>query len=328
MSELPFLGGEGELPLVSVVIPSYNHEAYVARSIQSVLDQTYPHIELVVVDDGSTDGSWEEVQRVQEATNRRFEAFQKGNGGVSSTLNYGIARTRGSLVAVLASDDYFLPSKIEKQVTALAALGPDYGLIHTSAYNDHMDGRLIDITGLYPAAKGAQFFELVSLQVTAVAPSVLFKREVYEEVGGFDESLVAEDLDFYAAIAFHGHKLHYIPEPLVVKTYTGSNLGLNVEGNFEAHLRTVHKYESHLDAEEYSVALANVYLSKGRSAAGSGRRLLALGAYREAARLQKSPRPYAEWVTRSARSLTLGLLPASLRSWLRGLRAVRSQPLL
>ena len=304
-------------PLVSVIIPSYNHEDYVVGAIRSVLEQSYRPIELIVVDDGSKDESWARITAYRDETGGAFEAYRKPNGGVSSALNFGIARSTGAFIAVLASDDYFLPGKLERQMAAFAELDASWGIVHTSAFNDHGDGKLVDITGLYPPAVGACFVDLVSLRAVAVAPSVMFRREVYDSVGGFDETLVAEDLDFYASVAARGFLFHFIPEPLLVKRHTGRNLGLNVEGNYQAHLKTLEKYRSRLSAEQYRVALYSIYLSQGRHAAATGAIGKSLAAYRSAARLTGSPAPLVEWAVRVSRQRILRTLPAGLRSVLR-----------
>lgn len=101
-------------PLVSVIIASYNHGPYIEQSIQSVLDQTYPNIELLVVDDGSTDDSVERIQRLQAAHGFDFRVQQ--NQGLTNTLNGAIARAKGSLIVPFGSDDIMKPDRIAIQV--------------------------------------------------------------------------------------------------------------------------------------------------------------------------------------------------------------------
>lgn len=312
-------------PLVSVVIPSYNHEEYVRQAIASVLDQTYKPIELVVVDDGSTDGSWESIRALEAASGGAFRSYRKRNGGVSSALNWGVARTAGPLVAVLASDDYFLPSKIADQVHVFNRCSASVGLVHTSAYNDYGDGELIDLTGLYPAAEGLCFPQLIALDAVAVAPSVMFRREVYDFVGGFDEGLVAEDLDFYVRVAAKGFEFRYVPKPLVVKRATGSNLGLNVESNYAAHLSTLEKFVDQIDAELYEYARLNITVSKARHAAGAGDLKLAARCYLSAAHMSQSVKPLAEMTRRCLRYVLLKMLPPPAKRSLRRLRSAKAK---
>ena len=101
-------------PLVTVIIASYNHAPYIEQSIQSVLDQTYPNIELLVVDDGSTDDSVARIQRLQAAHGFDFRVQQ--NQGLTNTLNGAIARAKGSLIVPFGSDDIMKPDRIAVQV--------------------------------------------------------------------------------------------------------------------------------------------------------------------------------------------------------------------
>lgn len=323
------LGGrwfKGEInldrPLVSVLIPSYNHEKLISRAIHSVLGQDYYPIELVVVDDGSTDGSKSAIESVRYDGPNKYSYFFKENGGVSSALNFAFSKCSGRYIAVLASDDYFLPGKVKAQVEAFEALDHRIGIVHTSAFNDYGDGVLIDITGQYPPAVGFCFFELLSLSVVAVAPSVMFKREAYVDAGGFDAKLIAEDLDFYASVAAKGYSFHYIAKPLLVKTFTGRNLGLNVEVNYESHLATLEKHKGSLTESQYKYALKNVYLSKGRHAIGVNRYVVAFHAYRLASQLGGSG-AMTEWCGRCARGILLSILPHRLRGALRLWRSSR-----
>ena len=101
-------------PVVTVIIASYNHAPYIEQSILSVLNQTYPNIELLVVDDGSSDDSVERIRRLQEQHGFDFRVQQ--NQGLTNTLNGAIARSRGSLIVPFGSDDIMLPERIATQV--------------------------------------------------------------------------------------------------------------------------------------------------------------------------------------------------------------------
>ena len=104
-------------PLVSVVIPCYNHEDYIEQSVLSVLAQTYQNIQLIVVNDGSTDTSGKVLDHL--ALKHSFDVIHQDNAGVSAAMNAGLNITRGSYIATLDSDDLFLSDKIAKQVSFL-----------------------------------------------------------------------------------------------------------------------------------------------------------------------------------------------------------------
>lgn len=310
-----------EQPLISVVIPSYNHERFVERAIRSVLDQSYPHVELIVVDDGSIDDSLAVIRRVHEETGSGFTMLAKPNGGVSSTLNYGIRHARGDLIAILASDDRFLDEKLARQVALFQASPATVGAVHCNGYEETLDGTSVLMTGSYVPAQGACLHQLVARDVTALASSVVVKREAYDEAGGFDETLVGEDLDFYAAVAAAGYEFRYDPTPLMVKTAAPGSLGSKVELFFDDPFKTLAKYADRFTPSEYVQIEDKFYRGMGRAAAGVGKLSLAWYAYSTLSRRQRSLKPLVELGTRGARALLLAAMPKRTRSWLRRVRA-------
>jgi alpha-1,3-rhamnosyltransferase len=124
-----------KIPLITVVLPSFNHQTYVAQSIQSVLDQTYKKIQLIVIDDGSSDSSAKVIQKLLH--DNEFKFIARKNRGLAATLNEGIKLAKGKYICFLASDDYFLPRRIEHAVSRLEH--PNNGAIAT-----YTDGFIVD----------------------------------------------------------------------------------------------------------------------------------------------------------------------------------------
>src|SRR5579862_254532 len=122
-------------PLVSVVIPTYNRSQQTIAAIESVLAQTYPYFETIVVDDGSTDGSGEVIQRFisQRANGHQMRFLSQPNQGQSSARNTGIAKAQGEYIAFLDSDDVWIPEKLEWQVRAFEQLKNKCGVCFTDA---------------------------------------------------------------------------------------------------------------------------------------------------------------------------------------------------
>jgi glycosyltransferase involved in cell wall biosynthesis len=118
-------------PTVSVVLNCYNHELYVGEAIESVLGQTFGDLELILIDNGSTDGSRAVMERYDDPRIRRL--FNDTNESLSRRLNQGMAAARGDYVAVLYSDDMMLPDKLERQVAMFANLPADYGVVYCPA---------------------------------------------------------------------------------------------------------------------------------------------------------------------------------------------------
>ena len=125
-------------PKVSVVIPCYNRDAYIAQTVESVLNQTWKNLELVVVDDGSTDGSLQVLQRYQDQI--RIMKHPGGeNRGQSASINLGLENTDGEFIAILDSDDYWALDKIEKQAGYLVN-HPDVGLVYGNGWIVNQSG--------------------------------------------------------------------------------------------------------------------------------------------------------------------------------------------
>ncbi|UVJ44444.1 glycosyltransferase [Pseudomonas sp. LS1212] len=181
-------------PLVTVIIASYNHGPYIEESILSVLGQTYPNIELLVVDDGSKDDSVERIARLQAIHGFDFRVQQ--NQGLTNTLNGAIARAKGTLIAPFGSDDIMLPERIATQVAYMADK-PEVGICAGNI-------ELIDAQGqLYPEKRQRRDVPFRRLDFDDMflerkpyppAPTLLIRREALEKVGGFDPSIRLEDL--------------------------------------------------------------------------------------------------------------------------------------
>jgi len=198
-------------PLVSVVIPTYNQAAYLRAAIDSVLTQTHPAIEVVVVDDGSTD----DTPAILTEYGDRIRAIRQTNHGAANALNHGISESRGQYVCWLSSDDAFLPDKIARQVAAFLA-DPSLGLSFMGFDTIDADGAFIadrsDIPWRHPDLLVSVFWANPINGSTVMMP-----RRVLEEVGPFDEALRA-DVDaemWFRVLARHpaahvpGVHLHY-----------------------------------------------------------------------------------------------------------------------
>ncbi len=197
-------------PLVSVIIPTFNRAAWLAESIGSVLRQTYPHIELLVVDDGSTDYTAEVVHGFGGALIYIYGA----NCGVSAARNRGVAASRGALIAFLDSDDVWQPGKVAAQVALLQAR-PDVQVCYTDEiWIRH--GVRVNPKQIHQKHTGWLFEP--SLPRCIISPSsIMLRRSLWNWLGGFDERLPAcEDYDLWLRMTRHV-PITLIAEPLIVK---------------------------------------------------------------------------------------------------------------
>ena len=198
------------MPRVSVVIPSYNAGGYLAEAVASVLAQTLRDLDVVVVDDGSTDGS---VDALREAfDDRRLRLVRQPNAGVSAARNRGLSDTTGKLVAFLDADDLFEPSNLERKADYLAD-HPDVALVHShrTDFGEAGPDRIV-------SAEECQGWvrPLLLAFVTSVnsPTSALIRRSALERCGGFDPEFgTSADLDLWVRLAGLA-RFGYIPEPL------------------------------------------------------------------------------------------------------------------
>ncbi|MEW5723183.1 MAG: glycosyltransferase [Thermodesulfobacteriota bacterium] len=198
-------------PLVSVIIPVYNRAGLVGRAVDSVLGQTWPNFELIVVDDGSTDRTPE----VLAGYGDRLTLLRQPHSGVSAARNRGLAAAQGDLIAFLDSDDYWDKEKIEAQVRFFQE-HPEAIVCQTEEVWVRR-GRRVNPGRRHRKPSGEAFFS--SLELCLISPSaVMMKRELFDQVGLFDEDLpAAEDYDLWLRVTAR-HPVWLIERPLVVKT--------------------------------------------------------------------------------------------------------------
>lgn len=179
--------------LVSIIIPSYNHVNYIEQSIRSVIEQTYKNTQLIVIDDGSNDGSIELLSKLEKELG--FILVLQENAGVCKTLNRGIRDfSKGELLCILASDDYFHPIKIEKQVEVLKRNSKSE-FCYTQAVEFDSDSG-IELRVFPKKDFTGQVLNKLLLRQPYAAGSIMFTRNLYDKVGGFDSNLKYEDWDF------------------------------------------------------------------------------------------------------------------------------------
>lgn len=176
-------------PLVSVVIPAYNAAPTLDTTLRSLRAQSYPRLEIIVVDDGSRDRT-SQIVEAHAAGDGRVRLIRQANGGVAAARNTGIAAARGAYTAPVDADDLCAVRRIEKQVQALEAAGPDYAVAYTwSAFIDE-DDRVIDAS-FQPVAEGDVSLSLCISNFVANGSAAMMRTDALRAVGGYDPSLRA-----------------------------------------------------------------------------------------------------------------------------------------
>lgn len=221
-----------ELPQYSVVMPAYNAAETITRSVESILEQTVPAGEIIIVNDGSTD----ETCQVLEKYSNRITLVTQENGGPAAARNNGIHRAKHEWVALLDSDDTWLPGKMERQLQECAA---DVGLIHCSELQDVVD---YGETGLN--------FDRLWIRNDIGTSTVMLNKAAFTEVGGFKEEpelIGVEDYNLWLRILHAGYRIATVSEPLVNYTPAEGNISSNAERVVKAELYNVMLLENELD---------------------------------------------------------------------------------
>lgn len=217
--------------LVSVIIPSYNHKSYIGKAVESVLSQTHRDLELIVVDDGSSDGS---VELLRAFTDSRLRLLTQANAGAHAAINRGLQEAEGEYLAILNSDDIFMPSRLSECLSALTEGGAD--LVATWIEVINTKGKPLGIKEGWrnmlpwevPAIDWGKHNldafagNLLASNFVSTTSNVVFSRRLYEGVGGMRNLRFAHDWDFLLR-ACDGYRCALIEKPLLQYRIHNSN---------------------------------------------------------------------------------------------------------
>ena len=216
----------GKQPTVSVVIPSYNNARFVRQAVESALDQTFSPLEVIVVDDGSTD----DTANVLDPLARRIRLIRQDNAGVAVARNVGIKIARGALIAFLDADDVWLPCKLERQVN-LHSRDPGIAVTHCGLIE--VDEQLNPIRERLDGLSGDHVAQTMLYgqgnRLHSSGSTTMVTRSAIEAVGGYDPEVPppSEDWELAFRIA-RRFRVGFIPEPLVLYRQHSGNAHRNV----------------------------------------------------------------------------------------------------
>jgi glycosyltransferase involved in cell wall biosynthesis len=246
---------------VSVVIPAYNKADLTIKTVESVLSQSYANIEVIVVDDGSTDDTKNKLQLFGD----RIHYIYKQNGGSCSARNVGIKQATVEYISLNECDDIFYPDKIEKSVECLEK-NRDYGFVHTGAYfiNDKDD--VISEHGISDYHPSGWIVSRLILKNFICNSTVVVRKECFKEVGYFDEKIfMPADWDMWLRLS-EKYKAAYIDDKLTGYRLTHSYIALNMEKAINETVYVLNKMfnrNNHISSGLKKKCLTNVYLSYG-----------------------------------------------------------------
>lgn len=196
--------------LVSILVPAYNHENFVDDIMQSILDQTYDNLEVLITDDGSVDGTFGKISQWEERLKSKYQRVQifqnKNNKGIVKTLNHMLQLCVGDYIKVIASDDFLLPDSIE-QLVAFLESNPQHGLVFANGImgdkNTHYPIKDVKLFETYYTEKPKleeNVVEQMYRKYFLFSPSIMYTRRAYQQVGSYDEDIWFEDWDYYLRV--------------------------------------------------------------------------------------------------------------------------------
>lgn len=208
-------------PEISAVLPVYNGEAYVREAVESILAQTFTDFELIIINDGSTDGSGA-ILRELAARDPRIVLVERANGGLVSALNEGIERARADLIARMDADDVAMPDRFARQLARM--LGePDLGVLGSFIRIMDKAGRIIRL-GDYPVSV-EETLRFMDHGCPVAHPTVMMRREAVLKAGGYRKLFShCEDYDLWLRISELGYGIANLPQPLLNYRMHGANV--------------------------------------------------------------------------------------------------------
>lgn len=225
-------------PLVSVIIPAYNRAALIGESLESVYAQTYEPLEVIVVDDGSTDDLESALSPYLRQGLRLIR--HETNKGAPTARNAGIAEAKGEFIAFLDSDDLWEPDKTKQQVRKIVESGPDTALVYSGIRKIDQDGKLLGFKN--PVKKGSIYLDLLANNWIGSTSTALVRASALSRVGGFDATLRSrQDLDLWLRIS-REFTIDFVADPLVLYRVHTNRISSNVDSRIQGYESLLSKY--------------------------------------------------------------------------------------
>jgi glycosyltransferase involved in cell wall biosynthesis len=279
-------------PLVTVVIPTANRAKLLARAVQSVLDQSYRNVEVIVIDDASTD----ETEQVACGFGSAVAYIrQREKRGGSAARNVGIAEASGEFVAFLDDDDEWLPQKLAMQVAAAQQIVDGCTpVVYTGEAWIDTGGKTVRV--VRPQKHGWLLRDLLYGNYIGSTSTVLASKKALDEANGFDDRLPScQDWDLWVRLA-ERNPFHVLPEPLVRRSVHGERIDSNLTAQLRGREQFLQKIQPHLAQQGWSyrrqIFSHHAMLTAGRYAAGKQRQAAAAWGWRACMQNPLNPRAW------------------------------------
>ena len=264
--------------MVTIGVPLYNHARYIVECLDSLLRQTYPSTEIIIIDDGSTDDSFAIASDFlhSQTLNPRYEIVTRPNRGMCNTMNEIAQKAQGEFISFIGSDDYWMPEKIADQAAYLLA-NPDVTLVHSCSVRVDDKGEIIGELNFPKKIKtGYLFEELVRGKAKINTTSHLYRRAVFDDIGYYDPAFRFEDTDFWLRLSKE-HKVGFIDAVHCNYRWHGENLSSPQNDLVFYNEELLEIYRKNVsDTRLLKTALRRIHKKSMKTAWRSGERHLAL----------------------------------------------------
>ncbi|MFK3972254.1 glycosyltransferase family 2 protein [Pseudomonas sp. NPDC087358] len=248
-------------PLVSVLVPCFNHELYIEECLLSILAQDYDNFELIVVNDGSTDASAEKIEALRQV--HGFEFYQQENKGVSAALNNALGHARGEFIITHDSDDVMLAGRIRRQVSYMLE-HPEVGLLGAKViYIDSKGAPLKHKVAANARVQRWTFDELLADAYAVGAPVAMYRREAIDKVGGYDPSIKVQDFQMTLRVAQAGYQVDILPDRVTLYRRHETNISKTAyKSQLIYDLKVIEAYKGNPAYEAGRLAIINKALKE------------------------------------------------------------------
>lgn len=227
--------------LVSILLLSMNHEAYIEQCIRSIADQTYQNIEVIYLDNASSDNSFQKGKILLEQSGLRFKCFSnKESKTISANLNFLFDQSSGAFIAPLSTDDWFEKNNIEKKVNYFVD-HEEVGALFSNGWIYYETDQKTVLNDSSAFRKGNIFKEVLTEADCIFYVGVMYKRDIIDQVGKWDESLLIEDTDMYIRIGLVA-TIDFLDEPLVYYRRTAASASKNKQFMLNGFQQYYEKY--------------------------------------------------------------------------------------
>jgi len=236
-------------PLITVIIPCYNYADYVGEAVRSVLAQDHPSFELIVVDDGSCDGSVGVIEHALESWGpasavQRVELVCQANAGVSAALNAGLAEAQGQFIATFDADDVMPAGRLKVQADYLLQ-HPQVGCVGGSAVRIDESGRLLPKKEKKRSVRRYDFAEALASALVVGGNIAMFRRDAIDQVGGYDPKIKIQDFQMTLKVANAGYYTDILPDVVTLYRKHEGSLSKNYKAEYRYGLEVIEPYRDH-----------------------------------------------------------------------------------